>query len=182
VAHAQRAFLSVSSPTHARLPMSRSTPLICNSSRLHETLPVLPPRSHVIKVKLVRRCWVLVERDGYHVSVSLFKDAATAQVSYEHIQNRWATKNWRGAIGNALISSYKLTRHDRVRISRAVPTLVSQLPSLRPDLRAELARRLLARSEDGGGVLAWNASRNRAQSVLRAHRAELRRSTRPQSP
>jgi hypothetical protein len=65
----------------------------------------------------------------------------------------------------------------------AVPTLVSQLPSLRPDLRADLARRLLARREDGGGgVLAWNASRNRAQSVLRAHRAELRRMARPHSP
>lgn len=57
----------------------------------------------------------------------------------------------------------------------AVPTLLSQLPSLRPDLRAELARRLLARSEDGGGLLAWNASRSRAQSMLRTHRAELRR-------
>ncbi len=73
--------------------------------------------------KRVRRCWVVVERDGYHVSVSLFKDAATAQVSYEHIQNRWATKSWRRAIGNALISSYRLPSHDRVRISQAITAL-----------------------------------------------------------
>ena len=61
----------------------------------------------------------------------------------------------------------------------AVPTLISRLPSLRPDLRADLARRLLARSEDNGGVLGWNASRSSAQAVLRAHRAELERFARP---
>jgi len=88
-----------------------------------ETLPVLPRRGHLIMGKRVRRCWVVVERDGYHVSVSLFKDAATAQVSYEHIQNRWATKSWRRAIGNALISSYRLPSHDRVRISQAITAL-----------------------------------------------------------
>jgi uncharacterized protein DUF4153 len=64
----------------------------------------------------------------------------------------------------------------------AVPTLVSQLPSLRPDLRADLARRLLARTENSGGALAWNASRSRARAVLRAHRAELQRLARPQNP
>jgi hypothetical protein len=64
----------------------------------------------------------------------------------------------------------------------AVPTLVSKLRSLRADLRADLARSLLARGKGGGGVLAWNASRSRAQSVLRGHRAELRRLARPQSP
>ena len=58
----------------------------------------------------------------------------------------------------------------------AVPTLVSRLPSLRPDLRADLAVGLLARSRaDGGGVLSWNASRSNAQAVLRTHRAELER-------
>ena len=57
----------------------------------------------------------------------------------------------------------------------AVPTLVARLPSLRPDLRSDLARRLLIRSEDSGGVLGWNASRSRAQAALRAHRAELER-------
>ena len=61
----------------------------------------------------------------------------------------------------------------------AVPTLVSRLPSLRADLRADLARRLIARDEAGGGVLAWNASRSHAQSVLRGHSAELRRLARP---
>lgn len=57
----------------------------------------------------------------------------------------------------------------------AVPTLVSRLPSLRADLRADLARRLLDRSRDAGGLLAWNASRSRAHSVLRSRQPELRR-------
>lgn len=88
-----------------------------------ETAPIPPRRSRLIKGKLVRRCWVLVERDGYHVSVSLFKDAAAAQVSHEHIRNRWATKNWRRATGNALISSYRLPSHDRLRILQAIAAL-----------------------------------------------------------
>lgn len=57
----------------------------------------------------------------------------------------------------------------------AVPTLVSELPSLKPALRAELAQRLLARTEANSGVLSWNASRSNAQAVLRSHRAELER-------
>ena len=55
----------------------------------------------------------------------------------------------------------------------ALPTLVARLPSLRPELRTALAVRLLARTEAGGGVLAWNASRSRARSLLGTHRAEL---------
>jgi hypothetical protein len=82
---------------------------------------------------------------------------------------------------DALIARTNLSRPhvDTAYLARlsddAVPTLVSRLPALRPDRRADLARRLLTRSEDGGGLLAWNASRSRARSVLRAHGAELRR-------
>ena len=82
---------------------------------------------------------------------------------------------------DALIARTNLSRPhlDTAYLARlsddAVPTLVARLPTLRPDLRADLAGRLLARSEDTGGVLGWNASRSRAQDVLRAHRAELRR-------
>jgi hypothetical protein len=88
---------------------------------------------------------------------------------------------------DALIARTNLSRPhiDTAYLARlsddAVPTLVSRLGSLRPDLRADLARRLLARSEDSGGVLAWNSSRSRAQDVLRAHRAELQRFARPQT-
>jgi hypothetical protein len=89
---------------------------------------------------------------------------------------------------DALIARTNLSRPhiDTAYLARlsddAVPTLVSQLPSLRPDLRADLARRLLARREDTGGVLGWNASRSRAQAVLAAHRAELERFARSQHP
>jgi hypothetical protein len=82
---------------------------------------------------------------------------------------------------DALIARTNLSRPhvDIAYLSRlgddAVPTLLSRLPSLRPDLRADLARRLLARSEESGGVLGWNVSRSTAQAALRAHRGELER-------
>jgi hypothetical protein len=82
---------------------------------------------------------------------------------------------------DALIARTNLSRPhvDAAYLARlsddAVPTLVSRLPTLQPNRRTDLARRLLMRSEDKGGVLAWNTSRSRAQSVLRAHRDELRR-------
>ena len=82
---------------------------------------------------------------------------------------------------DALIARTNLSRPhvDAAYLARlsddAVPTLVSRLPSLRADLRADLARRLLDRSRDAGGLLAWNASRTRAHSVLRSRHAELRR-------
>jgi hypothetical protein len=82
---------------------------------------------------------------------------------------------------DALIARTNLSRPhvDTAYLARlsddAVPTLVSQLSSLRPDLRANLARQLLARNENSGGLLGWNASRRSAQAVLLEHRAELQR-------
>jgi hypothetical protein len=55
----------------------------------------------------------------------------------------------------------------------AVPTLLQRLPSLPPDLRGPIASALLRRSTHGDGGLAWNASRSRADSLLRSHRREL---------
>jgi hypothetical protein len=55
----------------------------------------------------------------------------------------------------------------------AVPTLLDRLPTLRPAVRQQIAAALLARSERTGGLLAWNASRDRAAALLRSHRAEL---------
>lgn len=55
----------------------------------------------------------------------------------------------------------------------AVPVLVARLPTLRPDLRRELAAALLARHEAEGGWPAWNLARSRARHVLATHHAEL---------
>jgi hypothetical protein len=58
----------------------------------------------------------------------------------------------------------------------AVPTLVARLPSVAsPQLRRELARRLLERSTAPVGLLSWNASRAHARAVLVAKRATLLR-------
>src|SRR5581483_765671 len=55
----------------------------------------------------------------------------------------------------------------------AVPVLVARLPTLRPELRRELASALLARHEAEGGWPAWNLARSRARRALAAHHAEL---------
>lgn len=55
----------------------------------------------------------------------------------------------------------------------AVPELLQRLPSLPPRLRRALAQELVVRSEAGGGLLAWNASRARARGLLADRRSEL---------
>lgn len=47
-----------------------------------------------------------------------------------------------------------------------MPALIDRLPTLRPELRRRLAFSLLRRGREGGGVLAWNASRSRADELL----------------
>lgn len=55
----------------------------------------------------------------------------------------------------------------------AVPTLLQRLPSLAPEVRRPIAVALLRRSTRSDGWLAWNASRSRADALLRVHRAQL---------
>jgi hypothetical protein len=55
----------------------------------------------------------------------------------------------------------------------AVPVLLERLPALEPRLRVPLAAALLHRSGRTGGVVGWNASRARADELLRQQRAML---------
>jgi hypothetical protein len=55
----------------------------------------------------------------------------------------------------------------------AMPSLLERLPTLAQPRRGALAAALLRRNEAGGGLLGWNASRARAERLLRDHRAEL---------
>ena len=64
----------------------------------------------------------------------------------------------------------------------AVPPLLERLPSLDRPLRQQLAAALLEREGDGGGLLAWNASRSRAESLLAEHHAELQAYARERVP
>jgi Domain of unknown function (DUF4173) len=80
---------------------------------------------------------------------------------------------------DALIARTNLDRPktDVAYVSRlsddAVPTLLQRLPSLAPEVRRPIAAALLRRSTSGDGWLAWNASRSRADALLRVHRDEL---------
>jgi hypothetical protein len=55
----------------------------------------------------------------------------------------------------------------------AVPTLLEELPSLRPDLRRALAAELLQRGERSDDWRSFNFARARADRLLAQHRAEL---------
>ena len=55
----------------------------------------------------------------------------------------------------------------------AVPGLLERLPVLAEPRRRALAAALLRRGEAHGGLLGWNASRTRADRLLREHQAEL---------
>jgi Domain of unknown function (DUF4173) len=80
---------------------------------------------------------------------------------------------------DALIARTNLDRPkiDVAYVSRlsadAVPTLLQRLPSLAPEVRRPIAAALLRRSTRSDGWLAWNASRRRADVLLRVHRDEL---------
>jgi hypothetical protein len=55
----------------------------------------------------------------------------------------------------------------------AVPELLQRLPSLRADVRRPIAAALLRRGTHRDGLLGWNASRSRADALLRQDREEL---------
>jgi hypothetical protein len=57
----------------------------------------------------------------------------------------------------------------------AVPTLLARLPTLRRELRQPLAWWLLRRPSAQSGGLAWNASRARAEELLRQQHVQLER-------
>ena len=55
----------------------------------------------------------------------------------------------------------------------AVPVLLARLPSLPARIRVPLAQELLRRGDDPQGLAGWNASRSRAQTLLREQRTAL---------
>jgi len=55
----------------------------------------------------------------------------------------------------------------------AVPVLLARLPTLEPSLRVPLAEALLRRSDRSEAFVGWNASRSRAQDLLRRERPAL---------
>jgi hypothetical protein len=62
----------------------------------------------------------------------------------------------------------------------AAPALLEAAPSLRPEERAEVARRLLGRPwEDGADWRSWNLARARARRLLRDSESSLREWARP---
>jgi hypothetical protein len=87
-----------------------------------------PPRTSnggAVRMTSVPACWVIIERDGYAVSIIPHSSPAAAKVSYKSMQNRWAKRNRSAAVGYALISAFRLPKSDWARIYRLVTSVVT---------------------------------------------------------
>jgi hypothetical protein len=88
--------------------------------------PPPPVGSHggVIRLGSVPACWVIIERDGYSVSIIPHSSAAAAEASYKSMQNRWAKQNRSTTVGSVVISAFRLPDADWPRIYRVVRSVV----------------------------------------------------------
>ena len=86
-----------------------------------------PPGTNggVVGLTSVPACWVIIERNGYAVSIIPHGSPAAAEVSYKSMQNRWAKRNRSAVVGYALISAFRLPKSDWARIYRVVASVVT---------------------------------------------------------
>jgi hypothetical protein len=96
-----------------------------------EVIEPPPPRSsrgRIVSEQTVPACWVLVERDGFSLHVTPHSNAAAAKLTVRRIQNRWANQSRNAAIGYVVLSGYRTTKTDWLRISRAVASAIGVHP------------------------------------------------------
>src|ERR1700704_4773411 len=86
--------------------------------------PPVGPQGGVIRLGSVPACWVIIERDGYSVSIIPHSSSAAAKASYKSMQNRWAKQNRSTAVGSVVISAFRLPNADWSRIYRVVRSVV----------------------------------------------------------
>jgi hypothetical protein len=89
-----------------------------------EPPPPVGSPGRVIRLGSVPACWVIIERDGYSVSVIPHSSSAAAKASYKSMQNPWAKQNRSTAVGFVVISAFRLPNADWSRIYRVVRSVV----------------------------------------------------------
>jgi len=88
---------------------------------------VPPPRlvvGQVFRARGVSTCWVVVEREGYSVHVTPYTTARLAKVAYERTRNPAATTTRKAAIGNVVLTAYRLPPLEWLYISKLVASAV----------------------------------------------------------
>jgi hypothetical protein len=86
---------------------------------------VLGSHSHIFNGRSIPACWVVVERDGYSVYVTPHSNATAAKTAYARIHNPWAKQSREAAIGDVVLTGYRITRADWLRISQLVASVVT---------------------------------------------------------
>jgi len=90
-----------------------------------EPPPVLGSSSHIFSGRPIPACWVVVERDGFSVYVTPHSNAAAATLAYQRTHNPWAKQSREAAIGDALLTGYRIATTDWLRISHTVASVVT---------------------------------------------------------
>jgi hypothetical protein len=71
--------------------------------------PPPPTRSHsVIALGSLPACWIVIESNGYSVSVTPRTSSAAAKIAYKSVYNRWAKTVRVAAIRNLLVYAFRL--------------------------------------------------------------------------
>jgi hypothetical protein len=91
-----------------------------------EPPPPLGSHSHIFSGRSIPACWVVVERDGFSVYVTPHSNAAAATLAYQRTHNPWAKQSREAAIGDVLLTGYRVTKADWLRISHLVASVVTR--------------------------------------------------------
>jgi hypothetical protein len=91
---------------------------------------MLPPphvvAGQVFTAREVSTCWVVVERDGYSVHVTPYTTTGLARLAYQRTRNPAATTTRKAAIGNVMLTAYRLPAVEWLRISKLVAAAVDK--------------------------------------------------------
>jgi hypothetical protein len=90
-----------------------------------EPLPARTSNGGVVRLTSMPACWVIIERDGYAVSIIPHSNPAAAKDASKSMHNRWAKRSRSAAVGYALISAFRLPKSDWTRIYCVVASVVT---------------------------------------------------------
>ena len=76
--------------------------------------------------RVVATCWIVVERNGYAAHVIPYTSARLAKLAYDRTFNPAATTTRKAAIGNVVLTAFRLPRPEWQRISGLVTSAVER--------------------------------------------------------